>query len=86
MVNSGASISQVGIGIFPFATKNGTWPSTPASVTQRVSQCAKDDVPEIFVFRIYTESSPEWPWDMWWEPLTNYLDGHVDTDFEAAVY
>eukprot|EP00049_Salpingoeca_infusionum_P019440 m.361875 g.361875 ORF g.361875 m.361875 type:complete len:370 (+) comp19954_c0_seq1:71-1180(+) len=66
---------QVGIGIFPFAQQNGTWPSTPASVTQRINQIAGDNVPEIFVFRILTSQSPPWPWTMWWQPLQDFLAG-----------
>lgn len=38
MVNGNVDRSKVGIGVFPFASKNGTWPSTPQSVQQRMSQ------------------------------------------------
>ncbi len=72
IVNGQVPRCAVGIGVFPFATHNGTWPSTPASVAQRVQRMLADRVPELFVFRIYTESSPQWPWPMWWPYIDKF--------------
>ena len=75
IVNANVDRTKVGVGVYPFAEKNGTWPSTPASVAARIGLMEKDGVPEVFVFRFLFQGTTLWPWPKWWEPLAAFLQG-----------
>jgi len=64
--------NKVGIGMYPFA-KNGSWAATPESVAERMKDITNDGVAEVFIFRFLFQGAEEWPFPMWWQPLTQFL-------------
>lgn len=64
-----------GLGCWLDSSDNNTWAVTPASAAQRVTTALADGVPELAMFRMYTETSPPWPLPFWWPEVERFVRG-----------
>lgn len=70
---SKAPLDTVGVGLGGWADGENAWWETPDAAPYKVNKSIAANVPELAVFRIYTEKSPSWPLDFWWTPLEAFL-------------